>query len=49
MNPTFRRDTDHNYMILDAPQEVRGDEYQVRMLVLNRIPGILSCKMRKMD
>ena len=49
MNPSYRRDQDHNYMILNAPMPVTGEEFPVRMLVLNRIPGLLPCKMRKMD
>ncbi|MDO5425807.1 MAG: DUF6382 domain-containing protein [Eubacteriales bacterium] len=49
MNPSYRRDKDHNYMILEAPGRVTGDEFQVRMLILNQIPGVLPCKMRKID
>ena len=33
MDVSYRRDKDHNYMILDAPGELTGEEYQVRMLV----------------
>lgn len=32
MDVSYRRDKDHNYMILDAPGELTGEEYQVRML-----------------
>ena len=42
MNPSYRRDQDHNYMILNAPMPVTGEEFPVRMLVLNRIPGTSS-------
>lgn len=49
MNPSYRRDKDHNYMILEEACPVTGNEFQVRMLILNQIPGILPCKMRKID
>lgn len=49
MNPSYRRDKDHNYMVLDAPQALQGTEYQIRMLVGNQIPHLLKCHMRMMD
>ena len=30
MNPSYRRDQDHNYMILNAPMPVTGEEFPVR-------------------
>ena len=33
MDVSYRRDKDHNYMILDAPGELTGEEYQVHALV----------------
>ena len=38
MDVSYRRDKDHNNMILDAPGELPGEEYQVRMLLGNHIP-----------
>ena len=49
MDVSYRRDKDHNYMILDAPGELTGEEYQVRMLVGNHIPHLLKCNRRMMD
>lgn len=49
MEVTYRRDKDHNYMILEPPGDVSGSEFPVRMLMQNQIPGLLSCKMRKID
>lgn len=49
MNPSYRRDKDHNYMVLDAPQKIRGNEYQVRMMTGNNIPHLLKCHMRMID
>ena len=49
MDVSYRRDKDHNYMILDAPGELTGEEYQVRMLVGNHIPHLLKCNRLMMD
>ena len=49
MDVSYRRDKDHNYMILDAPGELTGEEYQVRRLVGNHIPHLLKCNRRMMD
>lgn len=49
MDVSYRRDKDHNYMILDAPGELTGEEYQVRMLVGNHIPHLLKCNRWMMD
>ena len=49
MNLSYRRDKDHNYMVLDAPGKLTGTEYQIRMIVSNRIPHLLKCNMRMID
>lgn len=49
MEPAFKRDQEHNYMVLESPEEVQGSEYQVRMLLMNKIPGLLECRMRILD
>ena len=49
MNPCYKKEKDSDYMILEAPGKPDGSEYQIRMLLLNTIPGILRCKMRRMD
>lgn len=49
MRPSYKRDIEHNYMILESPIKVQGSEYQIRMLLLNQIPGLLPCNMRIMD
>lgn len=48
-SPEYRRDREHNYMVLAAPEEVRGDEYEVRMIFTNQIPGLLKCKQHILD
>lgn len=49
MNPSYRRDKDHNYMVLDAPGTLQGTEYQIRMIVGNQISHVLKCHMRMID
>ena len=49
MNITYHRDGANNYMVLEAAQEIRGDEYQVRMMLVNPIPGLLRCRLRCVD
>ena len=49
MEASYKRDKDHNYMILEAVGEIQGNEYQIRMILINKIPGLLECKMRLMD
>lgn len=49
MNPSYKKEKDHDYMILEAPGRPDGSEYQIRMLLLNSISGLLGCKMRKID
>ncbi|MEY8427420.1 DUF6382 domain-containing protein [Lachnospiraceae bacterium 46-15] len=49
MEVTYRRDSEHNYMILKSDEKLRGNEYQVRMLLGNEIPGLLHCKLRMVD
>ena len=49
MEASYRRDKDHNYMILEAVGEIQGNEYQIRMILINKIPGLLECKMRLLD
>lgn len=49
MEVTYRRDSEHNYMVLKSEEKLRGNEYQVRMLLGNEIPGLLGCKLRMVD
>lgn len=47
MNVTYKRELDHNYLVLD--QEEFQENYQVGMLVKNRIPGLLECRVSRLD
>lgn len=49
MKPSYRKEKDNDYMILEAPGNVEGVEYQIRMLLLNPIYGLIPCKMRMVD
>ena len=49
MKPSYQRDLEHNYMVLETPGKRHGTEYQIRMILLNEIAGILKCKMRMID
>lgn len=48
MNPSFRREKEENYMILEAPPDYTED-FRTRMLCMNSIPGILGCHIRIFD
>ena len=49
MKPSYRKEKDNDYMILEAPGKPEGGEYQIRMLLVNPIYGLLPCKMRMVD
>lgn len=39
MNPSYRKEKDNDYLILEAPGKPEGGEYQIRMLLVNPIYG----------
>lgn len=47
MEVSYRRELDHNYLVLEE-KEFR-ENYQVEMLLKNRIPGFLECRMTRVD
>lgn len=49
MQVSYKRDMNHNYLILDPEEQIYGSEYQIRMLSMNDIRGLLKCNMKKMD
>ena len=49
MKPSYRKEKDNDYLILEAPGKPEGGEYQIRMLLVNPIYGLLPCKMRMVD
>ena len=49
MQVDYKRDLNHNYMIIRKEGEPDAASYQIRMLQTNSISGILECRMNKMD
>ena len=49
MRVEYKRDMNHNYLILYGEDEINTDSYQVRMLVGNVIPSLLKCRIQGMD
>ncbi len=47
MKTRYKRELDRNYLILE--QEEAENNYQVNMLVNNRIPGLLECRLSLVD
>ena len=49
MRTEYKRDMNHNYLILYGEEEINTDSYQVRMLVGNVIPSLLKCRIQGVD
>lgn len=49
MKAEYKRDVNHNYLILYGEEEIDTASYQVRMLVGNIIPSLLKCRVQGID
>ncbi|MDO4276641.1 MAG: DUF6382 domain-containing protein [Eubacteriales bacterium] len=49
MKSEYKRDMNHNFLILYGEKEVDTASYQVRMLVGNIIPSLLKCRIQGID
>ena len=49
MRTEYKRDMNHNYLIVYGENEINTDSYQVRMLARNVIPSLLKCRIQGMD
>ena len=46
MRTEYKRDMNHNYLIVYGENEINTDSYQVRMLAGNVIPSLLKCRIQ---
>ena len=49
MDIEYRRDMNHNYMIVKEMGPDVPDDYETRVISTNRIPGRLICSMQYID
>ncbi len=49
MDIEYRRDLNHNYMIVKGTGPDVPDDYETRVISANRIPGLLTCSMQYID
>ena len=49
MDIEYRRDMNHNYMIVKGAGPDVPDDYETRVISANRIPGLLNCRMQYID
>lgn len=49
MEAEYKRDLNHNYLILHGEEEVDTSTYPVRMVLSNAIPCLLSCRLQSMN
>ena len=49
MRSEYKRDMNHNYLILHKEGNIDTDSYQVRMLVGNVVPSFLKCRIQGVD
>ena len=49
MKAEYKRDINHNYLILEDEKGMDRSSYQVRMLLGNVIPSILRCHLQNLD
>lgn len=49
MKLEYKRELDHNYLILEEQKEAVYEGYEIYMLEENQIPGLLKCRMQRLD
>ena len=49
MKETYKRDRYHNYLILEMEENFKENEYSIKMITYNQIPGLLRCEIRKVN
>ena len=49
MDIQYRRDMNHTYMVLESTDAAVLESYETRILLTNRIPGLLPCSLQYLD
>lgn len=49
MKESYKRDSHHHYLILETEESFQENEYSIKMLTYNQIPGLLKCDVRRMN
>lgn len=49
MRTEYKRDVNHNYLVLYGEREIDTASYQVRMLAGNILPSVLKCRIQQVD
>ena len=46
MYTEYKRDMNHNYLVLHGEKEIDTSSYQVRMMVGNVVPSLIKCRIQ---
>ena len=46
---SYQRDMTHNYMIPESEEPLKGQDYQIHMMMENHIEGLLPCSVRRIN
>ena len=49
MKLEYKRELDHNYLVLEEEQGEQREGYEIYMLEENQIPGLLSCTLQRIN
>lgn len=49
MKESYKRDSHHHYLILETEENSQENEYPIKMMTYNQIPGLLKCDVRRMN
>lgn len=49
MKESYKKDSHHHYLILEIEENLQENEYPIKMITYNQIPGLLKCDVRRMN
>lgn len=49
MKESYKRDSHHSYLILETEDSFQENEYTIKMITYNQIPGLLKCEIRRVN